>query len=288
MRTCAEEGCDEPTAFDTRLCRVHYGAALDRVKPPANAYSASRAAATALPSKVNLFELMGPVRDQGDRSTCVAFALCAAFEAAYALKSAALTLSPQYLYYVCKETDGAPEGRGTTVAAGSAALQNTGDCLDPSWPYDVHVEGDEGQGPPPAGVDREAAEHRMPGFVTLAPTSVQDIKGELFAKHAVAFAVPVFDSWTLNAQVAATGDITMPIPAEIRSGGHAMCLVGYEDDDPSNTTPSPGGGVFIVRNSWGTTAWGVHNRYDRPGYGTIPYAYIAAYCAEAYAVSDWP
>ena len=32
-------------------------------------------------------------------------------------------------------------------------------------------------------------------------------------------------------------------------GGHAMCMVGYQDD-----ADVPGGGYFLVRNSWGT-AW---------------------------------
>lgn len=54
-----------------------------------------------------------------------------------------------------------------------------------------------------------------------------------------------------------------------------MCLVGYQNDNSV-----PGGGYFILRNSWGTS-WG----YDCPygaGNGTIPYKYIEEYCWEAW------
>jgi hypothetical protein len=53
-------------------------------------------------------------------------------------------------------------------------------------------------------------------------------------------------------------------------------LVGYQD-----SAASPGGGYFIVRNSWGTTGWGYQCPYGA-GYGTIPYQYITNEAWEAY------
>lgn len=52
-------------------------------------------------------------------------------------------------------------------------------------------------------------------------------------------------------------------------GGHAMLLVGYEDDESI-----PGGGSFIVRNSWGEN-WG------DDGYARMPYAYVELFVREA-------
>lgn len=49
-------------------------------------------------------------------------------------------------------------------------------------------------------------------------------------------------------------------------GSHAMVLTGYEDN-----AAFPGGGFFIVRNSWGAD-WG------DGGYGKISYAYIELFC----------
>lgn len=59
-----------------------------------------------------------------------------------------------------------------------------------------------------------------------------------------------------------------------------MCLVGYEDLAQEEEL---GGGKFILRNSWGTTTWAYQSAYS-PGYGTIPYAYIARYGQEAYSI----
>lgn len=53
------------------------------------------------------------------------------------------------------------------------------------------------------------------------------------------------------------------------AGGHAMLLVGYEDDDAL-----PGGGAFIVRNSWGED-WG------EDGYARMPYAYVELFVSSA-------
>lgn len=53
------------------------------------------------------------------------------------------------------------------------------------------------------------------------------------------------------------------------AGGHAMLLVGYEDDDSVL-----GGGYFIVRNSWG-------NGWGDDGYLKMPYAYAELFIRSA-------
>lgn len=69
----------------------------------------------------------------------------------------------------------------------------------------------------------------------------------------------------------------------VQSGGHAVCVVGYQRDPMAN-----GGGVFIIRNSWGTD-WGKHlpDRVDghhapAPGYGQVSALYIEEYLWEAW------
>jgi C1A family cysteine protease len=68
----------------------------------------------------------------------------------------------------------------------------------------------------------------------------------------------------------------MPLSGETSQGGHAICLVGYSDD-----TKLPGGGVFIFKNSWGTS-WSFDNILNRQGFGLISYKYIETYCNQAF------
>ena len=65
-------------------------------------------------------------------------------------------------------------------------------------------------------------------------------------------------------------------PAESESpnnkyGGHAMCVVGYDDDYH--------GGAFEIQNSWGTN-------YGKGGYIWISYGDFAAFVAEAYVIAE--
>jgi hypothetical protein len=85
----------------------------------------------------------------------------------------------------------------------------------------------------------------------------------------VAFSLPVYDSWFKSSAMKRWGKITMPLTGERVREGHALAIVGYQDDETA-----PGGGYFLVRNSWQPWAW---EGAWAPGYGYIPYAYITRY-----------
>ena len=74
------------------------------------------------------------------------------------------------------------------------------------------------------------------------------------------------------------GDIRFPLSTDELEGGHAMCMAGYQDD-----LEVPGGGMFLVRNSWGV-GW-ARNSAVEPGYARIPYAFIQNYANSAYVAS---
>jgi C1A family cysteine protease len=246
----------------------------------AMAFSASVAAA--LPPSISLIDKMRPVRNQANRGTCVAHAALAAVEHYWGAQGKVADLSRQFAYWDCKQHDGHPDEEGTWIGVAMPLLQSDGCPTEDVWPYVPNdIPGNEGQGPAPAGAMEAAAQSRIPGFRQLAPNSVRDIKAELADGRPVAFSIPVFDSWYLNnPEVEHSGDITNPIPGELADGGHAMCLVGYED---RSDDPAIGGGRFLLRNSWGTT-WASGSTTGTPGYGTIPYSYIAAYAMEAFSV----
>ena len=229
---------------------------------------------------------MPPVRNQQARGTCVAYAVVAAYERFLVRngvgEGGAIDMSEQFLYWNCKRNDGIPNKPGTWIAFAAPLLARDGVCLESTWAYVAHdVPGNEGQGPPPPRASVESLRYRGPNVRKLAPTSVQDIRSELCAGRAVAFSVPVYNSWYANNYVKLTGQIGLPVPGEIPVGGHAMCFVGYEDL-PDNS--ALGGGRFWIRNSWGDVNWAPQSVTGTAGYGTIPYAYIARFGLEAYCV----
>lgn len=272
---------EQLTAAAKRPLLRSFGVRLDRVPPPRFALMRAPGTQVNLPLEVNLIGEMAAIRDQAERGTCVAHAATAVAEHYWRTTGQIVDMSRQFLYWDCKQHDGDPAGEGTWVAVAMARLVADGCCKENTWPYNpVKNPANESQDPPPASAIVEAGSFKIPSFQQLTPTSVYDIKSELARQRCVAFSIPVFDSWVINTTVEATGEIQNPIPNEAVTGGHAMCLVGYKDDAQN---ASIGGGKFYVRNSWDST-WGTASVLGTVGYGTIPYSYIAAYCAEAYSI----
>ena len=229
---------------------------------------------------INLIPQMPPIRDQQNRGTCVAHASVAALEHHLGRAGAYQDMSEQFCYWNCKQNDGNPNTGGTWLRIAIPLLQRDGCCKEATWPYNPAPNpGNEGQGPPPGGAQAQALQYRPRVTRLLAPTAVPDIKSELGQGRVVVFSIPVYNSWYRNNWVAYAGDLIMPVPHEVRVGGHAMCLVGYIDIPEKSEW---GGGRFLLRNSWGER-WGVNSPYGK-GYGTIPYSYIARFCMEAYSI----
>ena len=234
-----------------------------------------------LPAQVDLHDRMPPVRDQGGRGTCVAFACVAVREYLLGGGSTEGDFSEQFLYWACKERD-LFDGEGTWIRTGMAALKNEGVCVEAAWPYNSSpIPGSEGQGPPPAGATEDAADHLITDFRRLRARWVDTLRGTLAEGKPVVFAVPVYTYW-FTEPVRSTGDIRLPLSTDKVEGGHALCMVGYEDDPDV-----PGGGYFAVRNSWGTSSWG-HENAIAPGHARIPYAFMKKVGRSAFIASVEP
>ena len=270
----------------------HARFALGAVRPPEapavkpdearNEEAAAKAAsAVRRPGKsaVDHRSCMGPVRDQGDRGTCVAHAVAAVFECLIVRAGwAQIDLSEQFLYWASKERDGAPTKEGTYVeVAAEQAIEKDGICTERIWPYNpAKIPGNEGQGPPPPGASKDAHSRRARS-IKHDETSVAELKAVLADGNPFAFSVPVYENWYSNPATHLYGFIPMPLPFGRLKGGHAMCAVGYGLD-----ADFAGGGYFIVRNSWGT-GWAPLSPIEA-GYGALPFAYIAGYGWEAYGL----
>jgi C1A family cysteine protease len=228
-----------------------------------------------LPPCVNWANELPAVQNQGLRGTSVAFALTALNEFYWYVQGQSVDLSEQHLYFEAKATDGAADACGTWQACAVNVLGIKGQCTEGLWSYNPTYPCNMTE-PKPLDADDEATSYQMEPNI-LNPQDVNGMKVALAAHAIVTVSIPVFSSWYHSAETMRSGRITMPIGNEAPIGGHAVCLVGYQDDPQS-----PGGGRFIVRNSWGTF-WGAHCPYGA-GNGTIPYKYLAKHGTEAYTL----
>jgi hypothetical protein len=229
------------------------------------------------PSEVDMRDCMGPVRNQGARGTCVAFATCAVLECLERRRTQVeVDLSEQFCYWECKQHDGIPDRGGTYIAVAMPQAESDGVCLEGIWPYDANqIPGNEAQGPPPPGSAADAAAHRPASVELLDGRSSAEIRKALDAGSPVAISIPVYRNWIANPVANALGRIPMPLPHSPLEGGHAMCCVGYRYD-----AEAPGGGYLIIRNSWGE-GWAPRSQVA-PGYGILPYLYVDTYGWEAW------
>ena len=82
----------------------------------------------------------------------------------------------------------------------------------------------------------------------------------------IVFGISVYESFE-SEEVAKTGIVQLPEKTEKMLGGHAIVIVGYDQEKH----------LFIFRNSWGED-WG-----DK-GYGYLPFEYV---CDKDLASDFW-
>jgi hypothetical protein len=97
----------------------------------------------------DLRHLFGPVRDQGQRPTCLAFA---ASDAHAALRDPWAPLSCEYIFFHAQKRAGRTAKDGATLPSMLDALRHDGQPHETGWPYLAVVPADPAQWCPPAGV----------------------------------------------------------------------------------------------------------------------------------------
>jgi C1A family cysteine protease len=217
------------------------------------AFRVPRRTAAALPSAVDLRPQMPPVYDQGLLGSCTSNAIGGAFEFEL-LKQKEPDFIPSrlFIYYnerVIERSE--DEDSGAQLRDGMKTLANQGVCPETMWPYVISQFATK----PTAECYAEAKKHLGVTYMRVEQ-DVAQMRGCVAAGYPFIFGFTVYESFE-SAAVARTGKVPMPQGDERTLGGHAMCVVGY--DNPKK--------LFIVRNSWGES-WG------KKGYGTMPYAYF--------------
>lgn len=227
-------------------------------------------------------EKMPPIRDQGERGTCVAQSIVRCQELNEKLNSGnpnTTDLSAQFLYWHTKERDGDLE-EGTTLYDAGETIVELGTCLERSWSYEVkgydrNTDPQQRGAQPPSQLLIEAAGHRANEFDNVHPQDLDAIRNYLLESKAVAYGIDTFRSWMIAEETRLDGYITGQVgPFDPSFGGHAITLVGFGCDESV-----AGGGYFIFDNSWSET-WGELNQFGK-GRGILPYKYALLHGLEA-------
>ncbi len=292
-------GCASP-ADEAALVLAHPG--LVAYLPVYGARPAAAYRLATLPPQVDLRPIMPQVRDQGDRPTCVAFSTVGILDYLYAKGTGAPSklASPQFLNWlyhgVCK-SQLQPESlwidTGTFTPALLALLREQG---NPSWPYVPPGLGTLSEGHakytklPPDGAptwsyEAAAASHfskslsdklvagetftsQGAAFVGVV-ANVASLRAALAGEQPVQVAVPIYVPDWYNPPMAQQGHMPELDAAKLADkaniGYHSVVLVGYEPD-----ATAPGGGWFLVRNSWGAN-WGLK------GHCRLSYDYVTSF-----------
>jgi C1A family cysteine protease len=183
-------------------------------------------------SIIDLRGEMPSVRDQGQRDTCVSFALTCAHEHS---RNAGASLSEQFLHWNARQIEAFPSG-GTTIANAAKAISTSGQPPTDTWPYDPSTE----QGDPPAAcfIERFFAD-----LTPLADGAVAAVRLELATGRPVVVGIPV---WSALRKFELNSAGVVPLPATaLPRASHAVAIVGHDDQRSA----------LLVRNSWGTS-WG--------------------------------
>lgn len=214
-------------------------------------------ATTALPSAVDLSSgpAMPPVYDQGQLNSCTANALAAALDFDNHLQTQQFLIpSRMWIWYQERLMEGDPgQNNGAQIRDGAKVVATLGVCPESDWPYDPTTFAQT----PPQKDYTDALADRALTYATV-PQDLWSIKSVLANGRPVVFGFTVYNAFE-SQQVADTGIVSMPSPADQVVGGHAVVLVGYNDAVDR----------FRVRNSWGT-GWG------QQGYFEMPYLYVTS------------
>ena len=193
------------------------------------------------------------VYDQGQLGSCTANAIAAALEFDR-MKQQLTVFTPSrlFIYYNERVMEGTVSSdSGAQIRDGIKSVATQGDCPETEWPYDITKFAAQ----PPHSCFNDAVAYKAVQYQSVTQ-NLADMQGCLASGYPFVFGFTVYESFE-SADVAKTGNMSMPKSGESTVGGHAVMAVGYDNDDR----------VFIVRNSWGPD-WG------DAGYFYMPYAYL--------------
>lgn len=225
-----------------------------------------------LPESANLQRFAPAVGNQGEQGSCVAWS--SAYGARTILEAAKtgnpgeqLKFSPAFLY----NQIGLDGCQGSYIVRAMEYMTQQGAVAYDKFPYTDQ----DCSRQPDQSLIREAQAHRMRGFNRLTPGDRNDAVDLRAIKENLSQGAPVVIGMMVGQsfmQDMMGKDVWDPAPGDDQMmgfGGHAMCVVGYDDRQY--------GGAFLIMNSWGPE-WG------RNGFAWVRYNHFKYFVREAYGL----
>jgi C1A family cysteine protease len=205
-------------------------------------------------NKVDLRDKCPQVYNQGELGSCTANALACAIQYDELKQNLLNNQTPSrlFIYYNERDMEGNIDNdTGASLRDGVKSINNVGYCDETQWPYDI----EKFKYKPTQDCYDYARKHKALTYKRVQQDETH-IKSVLNMGFPVVFGISVYESFE-SERVAKTGIVPLPENSEIMLGGHAIVLVGYDEEKR----------LFTFRNSWGED-WG-----DK-GYGYLPYEYV--------------
>lgn len=223
------------------------------------------------PPSISLRGQCGAVQDQGALNACTAHAAAALMELVEArLNKRSLLGSRMFLYKVSRALLHWSGDSGAYLRTAAGALTLFGLPPEEYWPYDpAQLDVD-----PPAFCYQLGQKYRASSYfrIDTAGTEPQAVVDRI--KSLLEQGLPSMCGYIVyfgaEFQARANAGIPLPLPTDLKVGGHALMICGYDDTKVitnSSTDGATSTGGFQIQNSRGT-GWG------EQGFGWLPYDYF--------------
>ena len=249
-------------------------------------YNIPKTRGESIPFSYSLRKYAPPIGDQGDKGTCVGWATTYAGMTLLEnieLKRMGSTLdynkcySPQMTYDICKFSYDDDCEDGTYIRTALEVLKNFGSVALEKYPYQCNTIEDRN------GVRRLYSEYsdtesvkdlliksrmtRLKSYIALGGANiVENVKYSLYRNMPVVIGCEMYHSIQKNVLSGVWNGAI-----DIYPGGHAMCVIGYDDKKE--------GGAFEILNSWG-------NDWADSGIVWFRYSDFVKVVDEAYALTS--
>ena len=213
--------------------------------------------------KVDLREKCPKIYNQGELGSCTANAIACAIQFDEIKQNLDSQVpSRLFIYYNERDIEGnVDRDTGSSLRDGVKCINKIGYCNETQWPYDIQKFTEK----PEQSCYDYARKHKSLSYKKVQQDE-EHIKSVLNMGFPIVFGISVYESFE-SEEVAKTGIVPLPKNHEKMLGGHAIVIVGYDEEKR----------LFTFRNSWGED-WG-----DK-GYGYLPYDYV---CDKDLASDFW-